>query len=331
MKKHMFFLTVVVALAGAAHAQSNVTVYGSVDGGVRSKTNANAAGDSMLTIGSNGQYYSNRLGFMGTEDLGGGLKANFRLESGFNTGTGALDNISNQLFNRSAWVGLSGDWGQVNFGRQYTIAFFTVADYDPFNYKFSGIIPLIGAAAGSRFNNDVQYTGTFGPLKARAEYAFGEAAGHIGTNSAKAIGVSYGGDPVSVGAAYTVRDIANFSDKNFTIGGTFKTGGLRVALGYIGDNLATASGIDSTIKNVWGGLSYELSAQAQLTGAYYETKVAVAHVEGKRKLFIIGGTYALSKRTNVYADIDNAKLSGSFMIGTQRSQTGVSAGICHLF
>ena len=331
MNKNILALAVLGALAGAAQAQSSVTVYGSFDGGVRSKTNVNAAGDSVLTMSSNGQYYSNRLGFLGAEDLGGGLKANFKLETGFNTGTGALDNANNQLFNRSAWVGLSGDWGQVNLGRQYTVAFFTVADYDPFNYKFTGIIPLAGAAAGTRFSNDVQYTGTFGAFKARAEYAFGEVAGNTGTNSAKAIGVSYGGDPVSIGAAYTNRDIANFSDKNFTIGGAFKSGGLRVALGYIDDKLATASGIDSTTKNAWGGLSYQLSPQAQLTGAYYQTKVSVANVEGKKKLLIVGATYALSKRTNFYADIDNVKLSGSSLVGTQSSQTGISLGINHLF
>jgi predicted porin len=81
MKKALIALAVVGAYANAVQAQSSVEVYGSVDAGVRYQTNVNAAGDSVWTMGT-GNYYSNRLGFRGREDLGGGLSALFQLESG---------------------------------------------------------------------------------------------------------------------------------------------------------------------------------------------------------------------------------------------------------
>ncbi|WP_317203574.1 porin [Janthinobacterium sp.] len=331
MNKYILVLTVCAALAGAAQAQSGVTMYGSIDGGLRNQTNVDAAGGSKLSVGSNGQYYPNRLGFIGSEDLGDGLKVQFKLESGFNTGTGALDNAAGRLFNRSSWVGLAGSLGQVNFGHQYTIAFFTANDYDPFNYKYAYIIPVSAATAGGRYDNSIQYTGTFGAYKVRAEYAPGEKPGSAGTNTAKAVGLSYLDGPLNWGGAYSSRDVEGFSDKHYTVGAAYKGGGWRVAAGYMDDKLATASGVDSTTKNAWGGLSYEVAPQIVVSGAYYQTKTAVAGIAGARKLAMLGVVYYLSKRSNLYADIDYARLSGRARIGTQTSQTGISVGIDHLF
>ena len=106
-------LAAAALLPAAASAQSSVTVYGSIDGGVRYQTNVDAAGNGLLSTTS-GNYYANRLGFRGKEDLGNGLNAHFQLESGFNDKTGALDNTNNVLFNRTAAVGLGGAWGSVD-------------------------------------------------------------------------------------------------------------------------------------------------------------------------------------------------------------------------
>lgn len=110
MKRSLLALAVLGSLAGEACAQ--VTVYGSIDGGIRNVTNANAAGQSRLTLGSNGTHFANRIGFKGVEDLGDGLNAHMALETGFNTGTGALDNTANVLFNRTALVGIGSTWGR---------------------------------------------------------------------------------------------------------------------------------------------------------------------------------------------------------------------------
>src|SRR3954452_24476520 len=94
MKKSLLAFAVPGAFAGVAQAQTSITIYGSFDGGVRYVNNANAAGDSRWSVSSNGTYYSNRLGFKGVENLGGGLNARFNLEIGFNTGSGAVESIT---------------------------------------------------------------------------------------------------------------------------------------------------------------------------------------------------------------------------------------------
>ena len=156
MKKSLLALAVLGAFAGVASAQTSVTIYGSFDGGLRNLTNTTATGQSKFTMSSSGTYNSNRIGFRGVEDLGGGMNAHFVLENGFNTGTGA---VVGELFGRQAYVGLGGAWGSVDLGRQYTVAFKTIASYDPFQYKYTAIAPAIAATAGVRYSNDISYTG----------------------------------------------------------------------------------------------------------------------------------------------------------------------------
>jgi predicted porin len=367
MKKSLLALAVLGAFAGVAQAQTSVTIYGSFDGGVRYQSDQDANGRSKTTMSSTGTYNSNRLGFKGVEDLGGGLNAHFTLESAFNTGNGAAD--ANRFFGRSAFVGLGGQWGSIDLGRQYTVAFKTVGAYDPFNYKYTGIIPtaLASISAGTRNDNDIQYTGTFGPLTARAEYALGERVGGGSGGSAAAVGATFATGPFSVGAAYTKRKptvdatatIAGQDQDNrhYTVGGAFTFGPGRIAAGYAREEQDRVAGGETTQKNAWVGGSYDITPALGLTAAYYHTKAdgfgVGANNSGKRGLFIVGATYALSKRTNFYADVDYTKykdglasgataanlsgLSGSgsqlglASAANQDRQVGVSVGINHLF
>ena len=380
MKKSLLALAVLGAFAGVAQAQTSVTIYGSFDAGVRDQTAQSTGGNSRVTMGSAGTYNSNRLGFKGVEDLGGGLNAHFTLETGFNSGTGANVDTT-RFFNRSAFVGLGGQWGSIDLGRQYTVAFKTVGAYDPFNYKFTAIIPTSQAsiAAGTRNDNDIQYTGTFGPLTARAEYALGERVGGGSNNSAAAVGATFATGPFSVGAAYTKRRPTvgatpavvasnglittpafggeNQDNTHFTVGGAFTFGPGRIAAGYAREkqDRIGSIGSEATQKNAWLGGSYDITPALGLTAAYYDTKGetfgnTAAGSNGKRQLFIIGATYALSKRTNFYADVDYARFKGDLVNGAnttyltggsaqeglaaavgQSKQTGVSVGINHLF
>jgi predicted porin len=374
MKKSLLALAVLGAFAGVAQAQTSVTIYGSFDAGVRNQRDQDAAGHSKTTMSSNGTYNSNRLGFKGVEDLGGGLNAHFTLEQGFNSGTGDLDTktTTNKLFNRSAFVGLGGQWGSLDLGRQYTVAFKTVGAYDPFNYKYTGIIPLAGASvsAGVRNDNDIQYTGTFGPITGRAEYALGENVGGGSTNSAAAVGATYANGPLSFGAAYTKRkpnllnatgaaatlgtaNSAAQDNRHWTVGGAFTFGPGRIAAGYANEKQDVVRG-ENKQRNAWVGGSYDITPALGLTAAYYNTKVDTAGPDGKRNLFIVGATYALSKRTNFYADIDYAKYKdgligagtatggvtglagGGAQLGLgspagQSKQLGMSVGVNHLF
>jgi len=322
------------AFAGVASAQSAVTIYGTFDGGLRNLTNTNAAGQSTFKMGSNGTYNSNRIGFKGVEDLGGGMNAHFALETGFNTGTGALDNANNQLFNRTATVGVGSAMGSVDLGRQYNVAFRTIAAYDPFAYKYTGIAYAIPATAGVRYNNDIQATGLFGAITARAEYALGEVVGNTSTGSAKAVGASYANGPVAVGAAYTDRDVAGQDNKHYTFGGAYQAmPALKVSAGYADEQQAT-TGVTLETKYSWVGASYAFTPALTATYAYYQIKVTgTAAQNAKKDLNLVGATYALSKRTNFYAALDMTKLDGaaSTAIGGLKDQTGVSVGVNHAF
>jgi predicted porin len=337
LRRHLLTVAVLGTLAHGAQAQSSVTVYGSFDGGLRHLTNVNAAGESRLSVNSKGTYKSNHLGFRGTEDLGGGMNAHFVLESGFETGTGALDNTTGILFRRQAYVGIGSTWGALDIGRQYTVAFRVAGTYEPFEYKYTDIVPVAGAATGARFNNDIQYTGKFGPVTVRAEYALGENAGSVSNGSAQGLGMVYAAGPVVLGGAYTKRklNIATaapvFGDNaNWTLGGGYRFGPMRVTVGYINEEQETTA-VDRTTKNAWAGLQYDMTSQIELTGAFYQTKTSAGGLPGKRNLAMLGSTYALSKRTNLYAEIDRSKLSGLAISNGQTSQTGISVGMNHYF
>lgn len=331
MKKTYLACALFGAFAGAASAQSSVRIYGSVDGGLRNLSNVDAAGNSRLTVSSNGTYKSNRLGFEGVEDLGGGLNAHFNLESRFKLGTGEQVGV---LFNAASYVGIGGAWGAVDVGRQFTIAFKTILPYDPFGLKYTGIAHSINATLGVDDNNAVQYNGTFGPVTARAVYGAGEQAGSTGKGSTTGAALSYAQGPVNVGGAYTQKQsVTGLDTRHYTVGAAYQFLPFRLTAGYADQKDQVLAGRDTETQYLWAGLQYNVSALTQVIGAYYQTRKtqAVAIRDGKKDLFMLGVTYNLSKRTNLYAEIDRTKMSGNMITVGQSRQTGVSAGINHLF
>jgi len=343
-------LAAAALLPAAVSAQSSVTVYGSIDGGVRYQTNVDAAGSGLLSTTS-GNYYPNRLGFRGKEDLGNGLNAHFQLESGFNDKTGALDNTNNVLFNRTAAVGLGGAWGSLDLGRQYTVAFRTEKFLDPFNHNYTSITPLssgsgtsLPAAAktaglsassnsGTRFNNDIQYTGTFGGLTVRAEYAPGEVAGDAGKGSARGAAFSYTGRTLLAAGAYIRKQTpAGFTNNMFVAGGGFKLGGMTVKGGMSRERQETAAAGTYQNETRFAGISYQVNRPVEVTAAVYRSDYDSATGAGRRDLFLLGATYAFSKRTNLYAEIDANRYGGALVPASKQTfQRGVSAGVMHLF
>ncbi len=339
MQKKLIVLAVAGLVSSGAFAADNVTLYGSFDAGLRNLSNSNGAGQSLTTMASNGTFNSNRLGFTGKEDLGNGLNAHFDLETGFNSGTGATDtnNVGN-FWNRTASLGLGGSWGSLDLGNQYTAIFHTVAAYDPFHYKYVGIIPMAGLD-GARRNNDIQYTGNFGAVTARVEHAVGQVPGSTAAGATTEGGLSYAAGGLSLGTAYgTQKDpTGQLTTKNWTVGGAYKTGPFEVAAGYDKKTADKLVGNAGDTKNWWLGGSYSMTQAAALVVGYYDTKTTnVLAIDGQQKLSIVGATYALSKRTTFYADIDHKNLDGSLVVGyggaqTQGNQTGVSVGINHAF
>jgi predicted porin len=350
MNMKLLGLAILGTLSANAMAQSSVSVYGSIDGGLRNLTNVNPAGDSQLTMASNGTFRSNRLGFMGSEDLGNGLKANFVLEAGFVTATGALNNTSNQLFQREARVGLSGDFGSLDLGRQYTIAYKTILAFDPFSYRYPSITYALSSTAGTRDSNAIVYGKRVGGLTVRAGYALGETAGSTANGSKGALGAVYAKGPVRLGAVYTrarqnvgTAASADYQDyDHYALGGAYLFGALTASVGYVNEKQATGA-LDNTAEWEWVGLSWKLRPGMSLTGAWYRNTVfnnlataKAAAGDGRKDQYIIGMTYDFSKRTNFYAEVDVNKLDGAFARGgtkalDQTHQTGIAAGIMHMF
>jgi predicted porin len=351
MKKQTLVFMLAGVAAASGHAQTSVQVYGSIDAGLRYQTNVNAAGDGLLSVGS-GNYYSNRLGFKGSEDLGGGLKARFTLESGFNSKTGALDNTNGVLFNRTASVGMGGAWGFVDIGRQYTIAFRTEKFLDPFDHHYTGIVPLssgagttlpaaataagLGASSssGTRFNNNLQYSKTTGPLKLSAEYSFGEVAGDSSKGSAQGAGFMYDKGPILLAATYTQKETTTgFDNKAFVAGGGFKAGKATFKVAHSREVQETASSAEYRNQTSWAGVSVDVAPAVEVAFAGYRSQYTGLNGSGgRRDLLILGASYAFSKRTNLYAEMDLNRYQNALIPASrQTSQRGGSFGINHLF
>ncbi|MDN7858505.1 porin [Burkholderia cepacia] len=201
-------VAVAAALACAAcvpaigHAQSSVTLYGILDAGI---TYVNNTGGSHVVKFDDGVAYGNRFGLKGTEDLGGGLKAVFTLESGFRLGTGQLG-FGGAEFGRQAYVGLQNDWGTLSFGNQLDITNELVSIY---NISAWGSGYAIHQGDFDRFNGDrlpnsVKFlSNDLSGFKFGAMYSFGNVAGNFHRNSAWSAGASFTKGDFSIGAAYT--------------------------------------------------------------------------------------------------------------------------------
>jgi predicted porin len=334
MKKTITALAVLGSFAGAASAQTSVTMYGSYDNSLRYLTNVDAAGHSKLSMNSLGVYNSNRLGFKGIEDLGDGMYARFVLEAAFSGGTGAG---ADQLFGRESTVGIGDSWGEVVVGRQFSVNARTLSGYDPFSFKYLSIVPLSKETIGissARFSNDVQYTGKFDDLTVRAEYVPGEVAGGgFSTGTAFALGGTYVLGSTSVGAAYTKwNDFGGpgLDRTQGTIGVSYLIGPGRITGGYMDDS-QKAIGSPTTSANTWIGGTYNFSPAFALTAAYYKTKGAITNQGRNRHLMIMGVTYFLSKRTNLYAEIDRNTFGGAAVVNGQQTQTGITSGLAITF
>ncbi|AWG35134.1 MULTISPECIES: porin [Alcaligenes] len=185
MKKTLLAAALMAGFAGVAHAETSVTLYGILDGGIgyqkfkATETYVNGAGGSYeqkKTGMINGIQSGNRWGLKGSEDLGDGLRAVFQLESGFDLSTGKSAQ-GGRLFGRHATLGLAGDsWGQLDFGRQTNIASkYLPGVADPFGGGFdqANIGGAFTAANTARYDNMVMYqTPNFSGFQFGVGYSF---------------------------------------------------------------------------------------------------------------------------------------------------------------
>lgn len=213
MKKSLLALAVLGAFAGAAQAQSSVTIYGIVDTGVtytsKAQTPAGGTNTGSKFAMNSGVIQGSRIGFKGVEDLGGGLSAVFNLETGFNNDNGALNGqdstTSNNLFRRKSVVGLAGGFGTVLLGRQTDFAD-TISAYTAVN-DFGGVIANSGSGLnrlqGTRTNNSINYTtNNLGGFTGNLMYGFGETAGKTSAGQSFGLGGKYDNGPLGLGINY---------------------------------------------------------------------------------------------------------------------------------
>lgn len=338
MKKSLMVLVTGCFAAGSALAQNSVTLYGVLDEGVTYVNNvvgSDGQGHSLV-VAQGGVVQGNRWGLKGSEDLGGGLKAIFRIESGFNINNGRSSQ-NGRLFGRQSYVGLSSDnWGTVTMGRQYD----PVIDYvQPttmngfWGTPFSHAGDIDNSGNGFRINNSVKYTSpNLSGLQFAGLYALGGVADSFGTNSTIAVGTSYTGGPLYLGAGYfyAKNPVAQFDDGNWAnfgddpffgllgntagspsdmqvvgAGGTYKFGAAMVAANYTNTRYGnTIGGATARFDNyeIWG--QYRLTPATTLIAGYTFTRVNQDTVYGdavpKYGQINLMADYALSKRTDIY-------------------------------
>lgn len=334
-KKTLPALALLGAVSGAACAQSAVSVYGVIDLSVRYVSNNSG---SMWTQQS-GDLMANRIGFSGTEDLGGGTTASFRLESTVTADAGTAGGVTvpnGQFWNRMSWLSLKNPrLGELRLGRDYHLAFLNIAPLEPFNFGGLGSIsnllsgaqtvPInqafgtVDAASGlgaattvASANNSITYytPNTLGGFNAAVMVALDEGAARVSnTGNAKfrALRLGYASGPLDVALTHARTSNTNLpgqSLKETVLGGTYNFGAVKL------HGIFTDLSLSSTKARVW-----LLGATAPV-GSVGSVRVAYSRIDQSGTLpgtqtsiddrdayqLAVGYTYNLSKRTALYAN-----------------------------
>ncbi|WP_321854187.1 porin [Paraburkholderia tropica] len=345
MKKKMLMAAVASTLCHSAFAQSSVTLYGVIEEGVRYATNqttASGGAASKFSL-SEGAIQGSRWGLKGSEDLGGGTAAIFDLQSGFNPGTGASDQ-QGQLFGRYAWFGLKNDrYGTLKLGRQYGTSFNFLANFDPL--EIGNVTPDYWQIllVGLRFDNSVEYSNRVGPVSVEVQRSFGGQPGSANVGSTTAGSVLYQTGSLKTGVmGQKSVDAKGHSLYVGSVGGKYKFGATALNAYYIqarrdagfsisssnsGLPLANTSLIGNA--NTIAGTGTQTQARTDhllaLSGQYYATPTLALTLAGmydwasnvapdkSGKIGTIYGLvdYFLSKRTDVYLEMDYSHLYGA--------------------
>jgi predicted porin len=367
MSRGLLSIAIAGGCAGNAHAQSNVVLYGLLDGGI---TYTNNQKGSSAWQATSGNVQGSRWGLHGIEDLGGGTKATFRIENGFSLVSGALGQ-GGRMFGRTAWVGLGNDrWGRVTLGRQYN----SLQDY--LSQEQTNGVGALSQYTNAvydndtlnntyRTNNGLKYTTpTIAGFTASAMYAFSNTAGEFANNREWSVGADYANGSLRLDAAYSLvnRPATNAtgavaSDNSYSsstsiisnvariqvwgIGGAYAIGPATLALLYTNSSFDIIAGGSLRFANYEASVRYQFTRAALLTLGYIytqqkssETAVANAHYNQIH----LGGEYFLSKSTDLYLNGIYQRSSGAHAwiegISAASSNSGqfvAVAGIRHKF
>jgi predicted porin len=340
--------------APAAHAQSSVTLYGIVDASLlyTSKTLDPATGQNA------GHQYSftdsglsgSRFGMRGVEDLGGGMRAIFQLESGFSVANGSLNNSNGNLFGRQAWVGVDSRFGTVKAGLQFSPFFLAVYDFDPreMDYFGSGLVTYL---------NNVFVTGLFNPngisytspeiagLQASGMLALGGAAGDFQAGRQYSASLRYhlGGLTVDAalysgnagGSAGTIAIPSAVEFMGRAIGARYTFSNLTVKLSYT--QYKVAGSFNNRVYA--GGASYGITPALNVDAGVWVTRDG-NDSSNNSILASAGLEYSLSKATVAYAQAGFVTNHGAMHTGLSVNNAlnlptgttaGANVGIRHTF
>jgi predicted porin len=330
-----------LATALGAQAQSTVTIYGAIGLDVLSASKvSNAAGTaakSVVKIEDNA-IVNSRIGFKGTEDLGGGVTVMFDLESSVAPDTGGARSA---FWNRNAFVGLSGAMGTLKLGHQWNVAddymcgYFVCAYYAPF--LMSGFYAL-----SDYYDNTIKYTSpNMGGFEGGISYTLGEKAGSSSAGNKLQLALNYGAGPLGAGAVYfTEKDGAGSGKSNtmLALGGSYDFGMVKGRLGYAKADVEVGTAFKAALYDV--GVDVPLSPVAAVSADYVMNNKSSS--KDDTSFLRLRGTYALSKRTSLNANVIFLKNSGNAAFAFISEQAGfagiagqkqtiLTAGITHSF
>lgn len=339
MNKIVFTFAVLPLLclsSASAMAQSTVTIYGIVDAGVSYKD----AGAGKVWGLDSGMNSDSRLGFKGSENLDGGMKANFNLEMGFKLDSGVADST---LFARTAWVGLaSEDFGSVELGRHKSLTYIYGSQIDPFMDGLLGKTHLMFKINNRRDNSVTYISNNVNGFSAAAQYGFGEKVGTMAANRVASVAGAYANGPL---LANIVWDQVKDANGNKAVGGQIILAGVSYDLGrdFYGIKL------NAMYEEITGSTSLlnlaETKEQLYVLGgtikdgastyiASYTSSKMKTRGDANSNRVAFGYTYDLSKRTNLYTSV--ARVQNDKTVKTLADVNGATArlfnvGIRHKF
>lgn len=367
MKKSLIALAALATVATAAQAQSSVTIYGVMDAALVNVTGASASG-KVQGMG-NGGLSTPRLGFRGTEDLGGGLKANFNLEAELLVDTGSQTSTPEALFARRSTVGLEGNFGRVDLGRMDTLSYSQVAGFDGMGGNNIGGLVATGSHGQTRVENAVTYvtprisgvqlglqTGT---RTSTTTATFGEVAGETSGNRVNTASVSYVNGNLELAAHVSSMNDSAGEKMNDYQGAfaRYNFGMLKATVGYMNNEIkrtaATAPATTSTavtsgnneINKTFAAVSVPYG-NWEFRGQYEQIQYKnIGSADQEPKVYSLGALYSLSKRTTLYAVysqsnadgtkaqeiVNSGKLAGFSGTVTSTDKKASAIGIRHTF
>jgi len=365
MKKTLIALAALAA-TGAFAQSSSVTLYGVVDLAVAKSTDKVITPAGTTTTSKTGLenlINGNRFGLRGTEDLGSGLKANFTLEYGVNVDNNVPAGGSPITSNRQSFVGLSGNFGEVRLGRQYTAVHDAQALYDLVNGNtFTAIGYNVMLADRVRASNAVTFTSkNYSGFSGEVQYAFGETTTTTKTDNDLNAYVNYGNGPLSVGVAVerVAKPLAALTSYSSATGANVYTNALGTAVSSFG--LFGGSATDAfSLSDL--AASYDFGV-AKVSGQYFTAKQGTVKGKGlylgasvplgavtlagsftpngeitnagtkiaKFDGYQLLATYGLSKRTTAYALFAGDKIDNQAVGSTDYKRTQYGVGLRHTF